>query len=801
MVLFLATDQSRFVTGTELFVDGGTMQVRGGTARRRGAAVRLGWGVSLIGRDQELSAIGALLDRLRAGVGGRMVVTGPPGAGKTALLAAAAELAAQRGIRVGWTGDRVPSEAPAAPDRPGEPVLLLADADADTAQDAPGSEAPPGPRALLVTAREHTGDGTELRLGGLPGAGFAMLVPGLPPDAVHALWLVSGGLPGPALSLAERLRSLGGDADPVVHLALAAPSRAQFLELDLGLVRVLEAAAERPLAPAVRARVLARLARELLADTTAVARRRDLADTALGLARASGDPGTVAEVLDSRLHALWDPAATAERLATAEEIVVQARRAGDAAAESRGLFWRFVAHAEAGDLASADAALGVYARSAEQAGHTDARVVALARQAMLATVRGRFDEAEALADEVLAAGHKAGVRDTERLVGSVRHQVAVVRGRTEAPVAPWQRMARRLPGHFFEATAARAMLEAGRDVEAGLELERLLPAVLSGTGPRWTGALADLAAVAARTGSPAAAAALYETLLPYRGRLVVWGGANTITGPVDDYLGRLAARLDRPGAAVGHLDAAEDLSRRLGALPWLALTLAARAEALTRRDGTGDRERAAQDAKEARSIAERLGMDGLLRALRPSAPSGGAWHWVLDGRDWRLRADEESARVPDGRGPRHLRALLAAPGREIPALDLVAGGSGLTAPPADPLLDDTARAAYRRRLAALDERLDAADRSGDVDDAAAVQAERGALLAELRRSSGLGGRPRAHGNEAERARVAATRALWGTVRRIEAAAPLAGAHLRASLRTGRLMRYQPAPGGPGRWHV
>ncbi|MEU1616568.1 ATP-binding protein [Streptomyces sp. NPDC005722] len=775
--------------------------------------------MSLIGRDQELSAIGALLDRLRAGAGERLVVTGPPGVGKTTLLAAAGELAARRGIRVERTGDSAPTgPAAAAPRRPGEPVLLLADAGSDSdagdgsAEEAPGAGPPPGPRAILAAARDFTGHGTELRLGGLPGAEFAALVPGLPPDAVHALWLVSGGLPGPALSLAARLRGLDDGADPVAHLALVAPSRAQFLELDLGLVRLLEAAAERPLAPAVRARVLARLARELLADTTAVARRRDLADTALGLARASGDPGTVAEVLDSRLHALWDPAATAERLATAEEIVVRARRAGDAAAESRGLFWRFVALAETGDLAAAEAALGVYARAAEEAGQTDARVVALARQAMLATVRGRFDEAEALAGEVLVAGRRAGVGDTERLAGSVRHQLAVVRGRAEAPVEPWQRMARRLPGHFFEATAARAMLESGRDVEAGLELERLLPAVLAGTGPRWTGALADLAAVAARTGSPAAAGALYEALLPHRGRLVVWGGANTITGPVDDYLGRLAARLDRPGAALGHFDAAAELSRRLGALPWLAWTLAARADVLSRRGGAGDRERAAQDRAEARSIAERLGMDGLLRAPRASAASPaaaasgaaadvGPWHWVLDGRDWRLEAGGESALVPDGRGPRYLRSLLAAPGAEIPALDLVAGGSGLAAPPAEPLLDDTARAAYRRRLAVLEERLDAADRAGDVDAAAAVQAERGALLAELRRSAGLGGRPRAHGNEAERARVGATKALWGTVRRIEAAAPLAGAHLRASLRTGRVMRYQPAPGGPGRWRL
>lgn len=772
-----------------------------------GLTVRRGGPGSLIGRDRELRALADLLDRLRAGRGERLVVTGPPGAGKTALLVAAAELAADRGIRVvRVAGGGEPFTPPEAPPPPDEPLLLLADAgDAgETDSEWPDIAALPGPCALLAAARTRVGDGAELRLGGLAGTEFAALVPGLSPDAVHALWLASGGLPGRALLLAGRLEGLRSDEDPVVALAIGAPSRTMFLELDLGLVRLLESAAQRPTPSAVRARVLARLARELLADPSAADRRRELADTATGLARESGDPGTIAEVLDSRLHALWDPAAAAERLATAGEIVAQARRAADAAAECRGLFWRFVAQAELGDLTAAEATLGVYTGAAEQAGQTDAPVVALARQAMLATVRGRFEEAEALADRVLTAGRGAGVGDTERLAASVRHQLAALRGRDGAGAEPWQAMARRLPGHFFEATAARSMLEAGREVEAGLELERLLPAVLRGTGPRWLGAVADLAAVASRTGDPQAAAALYEALLPYRGRLVVWGGANTITGPVDDYLGRLAARLDRPQDALGHLDDAARLAGRLGALPWLARALAARAEVRTGRAGSGDADEAGKDVARARSIAERLGMDALLSALPPAdppAPPGGLWRWVLDGRDWQLEAGGESARVPDGRGPRHLRALLAAPGREIPALDLVAGGAGLAAPPPDPVLDGTARSSYRRRLAELDERLAAADRTGDVDAASVAQAERGALLAELRRAVGLGGRPREHGNEAERARVGATRALWATVRRIEAAAPLAGAHLRASLRTGRLMRYQPGAGGPAGWGV
>ncbi|MFY1671901.1 hypothetical protein ACN27G_18305 [Plantactinospora sp. WMMB334] len=150
---------------------------------------------------------------------------------------------------------------------------------------------------------------------------------------------------------------------------------------------------------------------------------------------------------------------------------------------------------------------------------------------------------------------------------------------------------------------------------------------------------------------------------------------------------------------------------------------------------------------------------------------GGEWRLSRDGGEWRLDAESETVRLPDVRGVRYLRTLLAAPGQEIPALDFVAGGAGLRVPAGAPMLDETARPAYRQRLAALD----AADRAGDVERAAATEAERVALVAELRRATGLGGRPRTQSGESERARVNATRALWGTVGRVESAAPLAGA--------------------------
>jgi tetratricopeptide (TPR) repeat protein len=787
--------------------------------------------VTLIGRRRELAAVERLLGRAAAGTGGHLVVTGPAGAGKTALAGAAADLARARGVpvlRVAGTGlqsgpsvwdqllgdldagELPPDATPRDLDRAaraisrGGPRLLLVD-DVDRAG-APAvaflallaSRLGSGATALLATARSPLGVEPELRLGGLTEPELASLTNGLPAETVHAVWLASGGLPGAALGLAGELAGLDATVDAVIHLALTVPSRAEFLDLDAGLIRLLEAAAGRPLPPAIRARVLARLARELLGDSSAGVRRRELIDEAVALARTTGDPGTIGEVLDSRLHALWDPAAAHERLTTASEIVEQARRAGDAVAERRGLFWRFVALAELGELGPAEAALTAYARAGELAGDAEAEVVVLARQAMLATVRGRFDAAAALAAEVAVRGRRAGLTDTVRLAGTLRAGIAALRGEFESLVDPWQDLARRLPGHFFEAAAARSLAESGRETEAGLELERLLPAVLTGSGPRWLGVVADLAIVAARAGEPASARALYDALLPYQGRLVVWGGANTITGPVDDYLGRLATRLDRLDQAVSHLDGAAALEERIGALPWLASTLAARARALYARDGDADRSRARDDLGRARSIAERLGMKGVLATLAPPADE---WRLSRDGDDWRLEAGAETARLRDGRGLHYLRALLAAPGQEIAALDLVAGGAGLRVPGGDPVLDDAARTAYRRRLETLGDQLDTADRAGDAERAAVLQAERTALLNELRQASGLGGRPRAPTGEAERARVNATRTLWAAVGRVEAAAPLAGAHLRASLRTGRLFRYQPGPGGPARWSV
>jgi hypothetical protein len=198
-----------------------------------------------------------------------------------------------------------------------------------------------------------------------------------------------------------------------------------------------------------------------------------------------------------------------------------------------------------------------------------------------------------------------------------------------------------------------------------------------------------LAFVAAQTGDVTSAARLRDALMPYRGRLVVLGGANSCMGPVSLFLGLLASRLGQLDEAVTCVEEAAAFAESTGALPGLVLCLEAAAGALSLRQAPGDRQKAAAYRDRARAIAERLGEPGLLGRLDFASA-----HWSLrrDGDDWLLEAGPERARLRDSRGLHYLRALLAAPGSEIPALDLVAGrtrgragdAAGLPAPlPAD----------------------------------------------------------------------------------------------------------------------
>jgi tetratricopeptide (TPR) repeat protein len=179
-----------------------------------------------------------------------------------------------------------------------------------------------------------------------------------------------------------------------------------------------------------------------------------------------------------------------------------------------------------------------------------------------------------------------------------------------------------------------------------------------------------------------------------------------------------------------------------------------------------------------------------------------------DGRWWTVGHGGTRARLPDTKGLRYLAELIARPGAERHALDLVDRVEG-TDPGIDrralgdagPLTDARARAAYRRRIEALRGECDDRLAAGDLDGAEQAQADLDELVGHLARAFGLGGRDRRAASAAERARLNVTRAVRAAIARISEAVPDAGAVLDRRVRTGLFCRYEPAADDAVRWVV
>jgi hypothetical protein len=190
-----------------------------------------------------------------------------------------------------------------------------------------------------------------------------------------------------------------------------------------------------------------------------------------------------------------------------------------------------------------------------------------------------------------------------------------------------------------------------------------------------------------------------------------------------------------------------------------------------------------------------------------------------EGEYWTVGYEGAVVRLRDAKGLRHLARLLADPGREFHVVELEAanrqagpaavgprgraGAGELQVRPdlgdAGALLDATAKAAYRARLAELGAELEAAEAGNDPARAARARGEREFLVAELARAVGLGGRDRRAAAHAERARVNVTRAIRAAMANLARVHPSLGRHLAATVRTGRYCAYTPDPRAPIAW--
>ncbi|HYQ32727.1 MAG TPA: hypothetical protein VEQ83_05910, partial [Lapillicoccus sp.] len=265
----------------------------------------------------------------------------------------------------------------------------------------------------------------------------------------------------------------------------------------------------------------------------------------------------------------------------------------------------------------------------------------------------------------------------------------------------------------------------------------------------------------------------------------------------------------RAESADAHFERALAANERAGALLAAAHTRRAHAAVLLDRAGPGDAARALVLLADAGTAYERMSLPHRVEEVRrlvesaaapapgsapdrPDAEASDEAVFRRSGEVWEVAFRGRRTTVRDSKGMRDLAVLLARPGTEVHALDLISdAGSVRHEGDLGDALDETARAAYRRRIGELDQAIADAEDLGHADAADRARTEREAIVAELTRAYGLGGRPRRVGDPAERARTSVTWRIRDAIGRVERVHPELGAHLRNAVRTGTYCRYDP----------
>jgi tetratricopeptide (TPR) repeat protein len=515
-----------------------------------------------------------------------------------------------------------------------------------------------------------------------------------------------------------------------------------------------------------RARIAAALARCWVYAGQA-SRAVQFADEAVDRAQRVDAPELLADCLDAALAAHWGPDDLQARVELVGRLDEVAAHVLDPDARLQAHLWGLQVACESLDVQ----AIHRHIRALERLGDESPRAqfFAASRRLMLDLLRGRTDTAARLVELAVTASERAGLADAWMVIESMKGYAAVQAGdpATCAVVAgECEEFATAEGVPVVCAEASFLWLAAGQPERARALVRTFHGRVLHEL-PRdvnWLLTLQCVLEAALGTGDAEIIERAAHLLTPYAGRAVFNAGAVMFHGVTDDTLSRAAGVLGDASAAGQLCARALATYERIGARWW--------------------RDR--------------------LRAWHPPPvrPLPAGQVTLLPGADglWLVGPADATVPVRALRGFSYLRELLRRPGRSVPALDLVTGGSGTAVQPGlGDMLDDQARAAYRRRLSDIEADLAEAEEWSDVGRLDALHAERDALVGELAAAAGLGGRARVTGSSNERARVSATKAITAAIDRIATVDAPLGRHLRATIRTGVQCSYQPDPDDTPDW--
>jgi hypothetical protein len=518
-----------------------------------------------------------------------------------------------------------------------------------------------------------------------------------------------------------------------------------------------------------QARITAALARELQ-HSVAQDRLRagPLSEAALLLGRESNDDETLIAGLLARHDALWRPGTGSERAELGQEIAAVGTRLRNIDRQAEGLLLEANGFLESGS-ARFRPVLDRWFGLLETRNEPRDRYMVATRRACLALLEGDTATAETLMHDAARIGERIHEPDTGNVLMSQR--VALARARNDpdelmtlaVDAVRWWTGAPVLA----HSVAAGARAAAG-DLDAAA---REVAMVAAAGGWQSEGSylrsvlVAHLAEAATAVGDTSLCEALLADIAPLVDSCGVNGAVVAFAGPFAHTAGILAGALGDDETAHRMLQSSIETARRLGAAVWIE-------------DGE-----AAQ-----RALTQRIGNPVVI-----NEPEADAKHAALTraGKVWTVSWRGEHGSLPHVKGLSDIAVLVQQPGEEVSALQL-AGGLAADDSSSQELIDLEALNAYRARLDDLSAEIDQAETAADIGRVESLETEREQLLAEIRRTTGLGGRLRSNPNDpAERARKAVSARMRDAIRRIDTVAPLLAAHLDRSIQTGLRCSYAP----------
>lgn len=161
-----------------------------------------------------------------------------------------------------------------------------------------------------------------------------------------------------------------------------------------------------------------------------------------------------------------------------------------------------------------------------------------------------------------------------------------------------------------------------------------------------------------------------------------------------------------------------------------------------------------------------------------------------EGEAWTLAFEGTGAMLAEIKGFHDLARLLATPDEPVHCCELH-GSVSADRDRGEAILDSRARREIEARMQELRTELEAAGADHDLARSETLRSELETLVAELERTTGLGGRGRRLGDDVERARTAVTWRIRSAIKKISVAHPRLGRHLNHSIRTGTFCVYAP----------